>query len=153
MASNRFASVLAVALLCVALAALAHGRPVTRKGDWMAASRTAPSDLVPISIALRLRNEQWLQETFEAVSNPRSPRWRQYVTKEEIRAQTAPARETVAAVLELLNAEGLVSFELVPAGDFMKVLLPASSIERLFSVELYNFDHVHTEGLSIVRAI
>jgi subtilase family serine protease len=59
-----------------------------------------------VQIHLPLRNLEEAKAELEAVSDPESPRYRQYLTSEEFEAKYSPAVEDLAAVRGYLESEG-----------------------------------------------
>lgn len=101
---------------------------VAAVSDWQFVSIANPDQVVPISVALTIRNKEWLQRTFEEVSSPRHENWRKFATKEQIKEKTAPTTSNVQRVIDFLRANNAVTVDLQPTGDFIianfKVFIP-----------------------------
>ena len=102
----------------------------------------APADeVVSIQVHLRLRAEAEAEAELAAVSDPESPRYRQYLSDEEFDRKYAPDAADVAAVRAHLEAHGL-QIGAVPAS---RIFVPArgtvAQIEKAFGTEIgrYNF--------------
>mmetsp|Transcript_45260 Transcript_45260/g.113937 ORF Transcript_45260/g.113937 Transcript_45260/m.113937 type:complete len:746 (-) Transcript_45260:31-2268(-) len=93
-------------------------------------SRTSPVHAV---FALRQRNVDLLEETFRAVSDPRSPRYGQHLSFSELGQMISPPTEAVDTVVEFLSAHNIKTHEMhINAHrDFIRVDTTVAKMETL----------------------
>jgi subtilase family serine protease len=134
----------------------AAAAPVRVALPWSAPAfaATAPvgdvpdAQVVEVSVVLPLRDEEGLRRLVRAVSDPASPAYRRFVTKEAFRQRYAATPEQAGRVATWLRAQGLEVGE-VPAGRaFVPARGPAAVVERAFGTSLV----VHRAGGQLLRA-
>jgi hypothetical protein len=108
------------------------------------------------AVALRNRNVDKLKETVRAVSKPRSPRYGQYLSLEEISGLTAPSPADAHAVARFFTTEmHAASAEITRSGDFIAVVISARAVEHYFAhqgARVAAFRHRHS-GRLVHRAV
>lgn len=112
-----------LAVLALAWAALA--------GAAQAAPMPDPDEAIDVVLSLAGARERALEQFVAEVSDPASPRYRQYISIEEIARRfgaPARARAAVTAYLEENGARASVD----PTGSFVFATLPRRKAERLF---------------------
>ncbi len=102
---------------------------------WVVASTTA-DPIVPLTVALRQRNSEKLQQFFDVVSDPRSPHYGTYKTLAEVRDLVAPSAADVKSVIAYFEAHGMSSFELLPSGDFLKMRGRVSAVNEALATDM-----------------
>jgi subtilase family serine protease len=115
-------------------------RNQTPKG-WRIVKRSAFSDNISFSIYLKLNNLELLHETFEAVSNPKSPRWGQFLQPSEVEDMVRPAPEVFAAFEQWLSQYD-VQYTL-KAGS-IKVDTTIETASKMFGVLFDQYEFVKT---------
>ncbi|XP_030921114.1 tripeptidyl-peptidase 1, partial [Geospiza fortis] len=90
-----------------------------------------PGQPVQLTFALRQRGAARLARLVQAVSDPRSPRYGQYLSLEQLRDLVQPSPATLMTVLKWLQGHGVEDCRSVTTLDFLECYLPASTAERL----------------------
>ncbi|NWH41754.1 TPP1 peptidase, partial [Chloropsis hardwickii] len=98
---------------------------------WAHAGRVEPGHPVQLTFALRQRGTARLARLVQAVSDPRSPRYGQYLSLEQVRDLVQPSPATLMTVLKWLQDHGVEDCRSVTTLDFLECYLPASVAERL----------------------
>src|SRR4029079_8853992 len=85
---------------------------------------------------LALRDHAGAEATAQAVSDPSSPSYRQYLSADQVRARFAPTSASVAAVKKWLKGAGITPGA-VPANRlYVESTASVSQVEKLFGVDL-----------------
>src|ERR1700744_3464563 len=87
-----------------------------------------------VTVALKPRNASALQTYAQAVSDPTSPLYRQYLTPREFVGRFAPSAATVASVDHSLRAHGLVPERTSANGLSIPVEASGGAVEHAFSL-------------------
>ncbi|NXU23487.1 TPP1 peptidase, partial [Thalassarche chlororhynchos] len=98
---------------------------------WTHAGRVNPGHEVELTFALRQRGMGRLARLVDAVSDPRSPRYGQYLTLEQVRDLVQPSLATLMGVLKWLQGHGVENCRSVTTLDFLECHMPASTAEHL----------------------
>jgi subtilase family serine protease len=95
---------------------------------------------VTIQVHLPLQNLEPAKAELQAVSDPDSPRYGQYLTSEEFEAKYSPTTMELSAVRGYLESEGFhVTY--VPRNRlFLSASAPAATIERVFATHLGRYE-------------
>ncbi len=123
-----------------AVAALPGGQP-----SWATPQNFTgmanPADVVDLQVHLRLRDKAAAQAELDAISDPESPRYEQFLTTEEFRAKYAPQASDVEAVISWLRSQGL-SAGYVPENNlFVTTQGTVQQVEALFGTRLGLYHH------------
>mmetsp|Transcript_34801 Transcript_34801/g.48567 ORF Transcript_34801/g.48567 Transcript_34801/m.48567 type:complete len:692 (-) Transcript_34801:106-2181(-) len=122
--------------------------PVYHAG-WHPLGIPHQEESVKVMFAAKQQNQDVLTEFVKLVSDPKSSKYGQYMTMEQVNKLTKPTDEDVAAIVDFLQGtcapivdseQGLVSCEMTVA-----------SAEQLFNTEFRRFTQIRT-GQSVVRA-
>jgi kumamolisin len=124
-----------------------HG-PVAAVDVGPAAS-FAENAQVTVTVALKLRNADQLDQLIESVYTKGSPQYRQFLTPEQFRNQFGPAPATVAAVTREFEARGLRVTRSATAQ--LHVTGTATQIEQAFAVQLHSFEVAATASAPSYR--
>ncbi|KAJ7656027.1 family S53 protease-like protein [Mycena polygramma] len=76
-----------------------------------------------------------------SVSTPGSSEFRQWLSKDEVKAFVQPSSETVAAFNAFAEANNLKSTVISPNGDWVSITLPVSQANKLFNAQYEIFTH------------
>ncbi|NXY39937.1 TPP1 peptidase, partial [Pomatorhinus ruficollis] len=98
---------------------------------WAHAGRVDPGHSVQLTFALRQRGTAHLARLVEAVSDPQSPQYGQYLSLEQVRDLVQPSPTTLMTVLKWLQGHGVEECRSVTTLDFLECYLPASTAEHL----------------------
>ncbi|XP_041873991.1 tripeptidyl-peptidase 1 isoform X3 [Corvus hawaiiensis] len=129
----------AMLALCVAAWSCATGLALELERDqpfrvppgWAHAGRVDPGYPVQLTFALRQRGTVQLTRLVEAVSDPQSPQYGQYLSLEQVRDLVQPSPATLMTVLKWLQGHGVEDCRSVTTLDFLECYLPVSTAERL----------------------
>ena len=155
-ASLALALLAALSLLLTVSVSSASGVHLTRSHSstaWQLAvtpsspsssSRASPDAAHSFLWLFPTTNDDWLQQQFEAVSEPSSPRYLQHLTFDELQAKTGPSAADKAAVTAWLGKAGVSSGGLADYGHALSVQTTVGVVERLFNTSVHRFVHAHT---------
>jgi subtilase family serine protease len=110
------------------------GHPATARE-----SAIAPDQQIPLAISLRPRDEAGLIRFDAAVSDPRSPLFRHFLTAAQYNALFAPSASQVASVEKVLRAKGLRVTGVSGNGQVVDATGPAGVVGPAFGVTLHRF--------------
>jgi tripeptidyl-peptidase-1 len=116
--------------------------------NWTRTGRASPLHEVRFIVALTQRNLDVLDETFRAVSYPRSPKYQQFLSIREILDIVSPPEEDRALVLSWLQSNGVRNVR--DFGDAFEVRTQVVFAEQLLHAEFHSFQH--DNGRVIVKA-
>ncbi|KQK82247.1 hypothetical protein AAES_72210 [Amazona aestiva] len=92
---------------------------------WAHTGRVEPGHDVQLTFALRQRGLRRLARLVEAVSDPRSSRYGQYLSLERVRDLVQPSTATLMVVLKWLQEHGVETCRSVATLDFLECRMPA----------------------------
>ncbi|KAF1460547.1 Tripeptidyl-peptidase 1, partial [Spheniscus demersus] len=98
---------------------------------WTHIGRLSPSHEVQLTFALRQQGMVRLARFVDAVSDPHSPRYGQYLSLEQVRDLVQPSPATLMAVLKWLQGHGVENCRSVTTLDFLECRMTVSTAERL----------------------
>ncbi|XP_061222517.1 tripeptidyl-peptidase 1 isoform X3 [Neopsephotus bourkii] len=133
----RYRSLPTALVLCAAAWSCAAGPVLERDqqfrvpAGWAHTGRVEPGHDVQLTFALRQRGLRRLARVVEAVSDPRSSRYGQYLSLEHVRDLVQPSTSTLIAVLKWLQGHGVESCRSVTTLDFLECRMPAGTAERI----------------------
>lgn len=119
-----------------------HVVPGGKPGWTAAATQTAAvpsSQQVSAKVWLAPRNQNQLTALAQAVSDPSSPQYGQFITPAQYAAQFAPTADQVASVSSWLKGAGLQVDEVGPEGHYVAVSGSASAISAAFGTQLSRY--------------
>lgn len=109
---------------------------------WVKTGQADPTEVRPVTFAIKQTNPEWLEKKLWAVSYPNSTEYGHYMNFDEIAEHVHGKPESVEAVLSSLEAVGVhsssVSFTL--GRDFAVAKMSVKSIETLFTTALYEYE-------------
>jgi hypothetical protein len=94
-----------------------------------------------LAIGLPLRNREALSNLLEAVSNPASPRFRQYLTPDQFASKFGPSEQDYEAVAAFMSANGLTVTARHPNRVVLDVSGTVANIEKAFHISLKQYPH------------
>jgi hypothetical protein len=113
---------------------------------WKVVREARPHEEVEFRILMKHRNIDALDKLFWAVSDPRSPRYGQFATREELEALVGASEESFAVVEKWL-APHRSSFSLYAKYyASIKIRAPASVVRELFQVPVFVYSHHRVSG-------
>jgi subtilase family serine protease len=150
--STAVGLVVVVAALVATSAASAFGTasigrsPIAgSKPAWVDAATVAKTTAVAAAtqeqakVWLAPRNASQLTALATAVSDPKSPQYRQFITHDQYVAQFAPTADQIAAVSNWLTQAGLAVDEIGPDNHFVAVSGTAAAMNAAFDTQLAMF--------------
>eukprot|EP01112_Ceratiomyxa_fruticulosa_P010284 TRINITY_DN270_c0_g1_i1.p1 TRINITY_DN270_c0_g1~~TRINITY_DN270_c0_g1_i1.p1 ORF type:complete len:720 (-),score=161.11 TRINITY_DN270_c0_g1_i1:78-2237(-) len=108
-------------------------------------------DEIHFKVLLKQNNKDVLDRTFWEVSDPKHPRYGQFLRREEVDSLVAPNKESVQRVKDWLNQEGVSTNQMTAFSDYVSVRVPVSHAEKIFNSEFFNFES--KKGKRITRII
>ncbi|KAF4963087.1 hypothetical protein F66182_18143, partial [Fusarium sp. NRRL 66182] len=151
----KIASVSALTALAVAAPSPARhvlhekrDRPAT---DWVKGTRIEGSAILPIRIGLTQSNLHNGPEVLKAVSDPRSDRYGQYLSLEEVHDLFAPAEHHVESIKEWLHHSGIDKSRIVHSDNKGWLAFDATTeeAERLFQTEYFEHEHAQSDRVRV----
>jgi subtilase family serine protease len=146
--SKKAVSAATVAVLSViTTAALAqsvmthHVRDTVRTGQAAPVGRLSQNQVLQLDIVLPLRDPAGLKSFLSDVYNPRSPRFRQFVTPAEFTARFGPTQEQYDEVLSFARTYGLEVVGGSRDGMEVQVKGTVGAIETAFHVSMNTYQH------------
>ncbi|KAI9066614.1 family S53 protease [Trametes sanguinea] len=150
-------------VVLAALSVLTQGTPA-RRAMRIHESRAAPpagfayrgpasSDTaLRLRVALVPNDIAGLEEALYAVSTPSSPRYGQYLSKQEVEHFVAPKADSVAAVNLWLAEHDINATTLTAAGDWLSFSATVKQASELLDADFAVFTHEET-GETFIRAL
>uniref|UniRef100_A0A8C4V479 Tripeptidyl-peptidase 1 n=1 Tax=Falco tinnunculus TaxID=100819 RepID=A0A8C4V479_FALTI len=140
----------AAAWSCAVGLALERDQPFRMPPGWTHTGRVNPGHEVQLTFAVRQRGMERLAQLVNAVSDPHSPRYGQYLSLEQVRDLVQPSPATLMAVLKWLQGSGVENCRSVTTLDFLECRMSASTAEHLLPGAEF---HRYVKGQhSIVRS-
>lgn len=103
---------------------------------WTKIGSPPPDHILNLRIALPQSDYTTLEQHLYEISNPDSPSYGSFLTKEQVEGFVQPKSESVAAVEDWLEDHGIDtsrSLQRSPAGDWLKVAMPVALAEEMLS--------------------
>jgi len=95
---------------------------------------------ITVQVHLPLRDRAGAEAELEAVSDPASPRYGQYLTSEQFESKYSPTEKDLAAVRSYFESEGF-SITYVPRNRlFLSARATAAQVERVFATHLGQYE-------------
>lgn len=117
------------------------------KQGWSHVGDAEPERLHMLTVALKLRNRELLEKAALAASEPESPEYGKWWSKEAVDSASAPSGEAVRVVKAWLRAEfgAAVAMDEAFVG-FIDVVVPIAAAERALSADFRLFAHARHNG-------
>lgn len=103
--------------------------------------RLDPSTRLTLTLGLPLRNQTELNQLIADVSDPSSPRYRQFLSSAEFTGRFGPAEADYQTLANFARSNGLSVDHLHPNRTLLGVSGTAADIERVFHVTLHRYQH------------
>jgi subtilase family serine protease len=139
-----FASLAAVGGLAWAVPAIAStdGRATIPRShpDWATAhskvADTDPASRLSFRVYLKMRDQAGAEALAKAVSDPKSPSFRKYLSTDQVRDRFAPTQQTVGSVRQWLSDSGFSIGEIPSNRAYITGTGSADQVQQAFGVEL-----------------
>ncbi|KAK7053681.1 family S53 protease-like protein [Favolaschia claudopus] len=99
------------------------------------------SDVLTLRFALTPKNISGLEQRLVSISTPGNPDFREWLSKEEVKAFVQPSDDTVAAFNSWASANGVTPSVLSPHGDWVSLTLTVATANKLFGASFQKFQH------------
>jgi pseudomonalisin len=99
--------------------------------------RRAPDKEVEIIITLAFNNEDKLDQLIQEQSNPASPSFRHFLTRQEFSESFGPTPGQVATLRSNLEAAGFRVKDIAPTQLMIRAVAPSAVVERYFQTEMH----------------
>jgi len=118
---------------------------------WHLVGRASVHQRVHFTVAVKQQNLDQLEAKFWAVSNPKSPEWQNFMTRDDIGAMVASKPAHMKIVQDWINAQVSKDAIVQYTADSVDVRASAGDAERLFKTEMYIFSH--DNGHTVLRSM
>jgi len=159
MGSSRFVRKAAIGLLAsgtvIGLTATAGAASAAPQGrhpldgsmpKWLHQARdrgtSPPTQQMGFGILLGMRDQAGAMDTLQAVSDPASPSYGQWLTNADFDARFAPARSSVTAVQHWLRSEGFRITTTLPSGMYVGASGSVAQVERTFGTSVHDYSYL-----------
>ncbi|KAJ6451836.1 subtilisin-like protein [Mycena vitilis] len=99
------------------------------------------TDMLTLRVGLSSNNVTGLQEKLGSIATPGSPDFRQWLSKDEVKAYTQPSEESLSAFHNFASSNGLTPTAISSNGDWHSITLPVSQANALFAADYELFTH------------
>ncbi|CEJ94641.1 hypothetical protein VHEMI10160 [[Torrubiella] hemipterigena] len=117
--------------------------------SWASVGQANRDTMVKAQIGLKQNNIKGLQAKLMDISNPESPNYGKWLSKEQVDEYTAPAAADVAAVKAWLAANGITEVSM-PSNDWIEFSVPIHQMESLLAAKYELYQHA-TTGAKVPR--
>lgn len=132
--------------------ALLLSKPAAAQREVLETNSAAPAGITPIgrlpgsqvlnlTIALPLRNQDQLDALLQQLYDPTSPNYRHFLTVQQFTEQFGPTAGDYQQVLAFAQANGLQVTRTFANRLGVMVSAPAASVEHAFQVTMYEYQH------------
>ena len=159
MGSSRFVRKVAIGLLAsgtvIGLTATAGAASAAPQGrhpldgsmpKWLHQARdmgtSPPTQQMSFGVLLGMRDQADAMDTLQAVSDPASPSYGQWLTNAEFDARFAPARSSVTAVQHWLRSEGFRITTTLPSGMYVAASGSVAQVESTFGTSVHDYSYL-----------
>lgn len=109
--------------------------------EWNDLGLSSPNAAIDFNLYLPQQHLQELERLFWAVSDPQSPQYQEFKTREEIIDLVSPRDERVEPLISWLLANGVNKYEIGSYGDALQVKTSVMVASKLFGAEFHDFKH------------
>jgi tripeptidyl-peptidase I len=132
----------ALVVLCVTLVAAGPCiQPSSFTNGWVVDGEPDPEFVVRFTVALRHRNVDLMEKELMAVSDPRSPRYGQHYSLEQVTKLFGPLERDSKKAVEWLETYAQGSVDISKGRDHARVHMKVADAEQLFQIKLKRFTH------------
>ncbi|KAJ7659453.1 family S53 protease-like protein [Mycena rosella] len=110
------------------------------------------AEMITLRVALASTNVAGLEAKLISVSTPGSSEFRQWLSKDDVKAFVQPSPDAVSALDAFASANGLTPTVISPNGDWVSITLSVSHANELFATQFETFTHPAVAG-TITRTL
>lgn len=103
---------------------------------------TPSTQQVNFGVLLSMRNQAAAEAKLQAISDPSSPSYGQWLSNAEFNANYAPSGSDVLAVQQWLRSQGFQVTKTLPSGMYVEANGSASQVESTFGVQLNDYSYL-----------
>ena len=100
---------------------------------------TPSADQVDFGVLLNMRDQAGAEAMVQAISDPTSASYGDWLSNAAFDAQYAPAAADVAAVQSWLRSQGFQVTETLPSGMYVEASGSAAQVENTFGAQLHDY--------------
>ncbi|KAK7028541.1 family S53 protease-like protein [Favolaschia claudopus] len=137
-----FANILALLICVVSCTPLAvHETRRSAPAGFTSLGAAPDSNMLTLKFALASKNIPGLENKLSSISSPGSSEFRQWLSKDEVKAFVQPCNETVNAFKSFAFSNGLTPTSISSNGDWVSLTLPVATANKLFGADFQDFEH------------
>ncbi|KAF7350712.1 Family S53 protease-like protein [Mycena sanguinolenta] len=140
-----------LSLSAVSAMVVIESRPAAPNG-FISQGAAPASNSLTLRFALAPNNLAGLEAKLASISTPGSSEFRQWLSKDDVKAFVEPSADTVAAFNSFASANGLKPTVISPNGDWVSLTMPVSQANKLFATNFQLFTHPAMDG-TITRTL
>ncbi|KAK7040603.1 family S53 protease-like protein, partial [Favolaschia claudopus] len=99
------------------------------------------STVLTLKLALTPKNIRGLENKLASISTPGSPEFRQWLSKDELKAFVQPSNETIEAFNNFASTNDITPTVLSPNADWVSLTLSVATANKLFGARFETFTH------------
>ncbi|KAF7335731.1 Family S53 protease-like protein [Mycena venus] len=146
MAFRKFLAVLSIAIGVSGSSMVLHERRTAVPSGFVRQGAAPGNEMITLRVALTSNNVSGLEQKLKSIASPGSPDFRQWLSKDEVKAFVQPSSETVSAFNAFAFANGLTTTLASPHGDWVSITLPVAQANKLFAAQFDVFTHPSLEA-------
>ena len=112
------------------------GRPPP---GWIDLGAADGNQMIRLSITLESQGQETLEKTLDEISDPNHAFYGRHLSREEAAALLSPRRDAVDSVKRWLASEKVSESRIRNRGQFMDILVPVETAERLLKAQYRRF--------------
>ncbi|KYR00811.1 peptidase S8 and S53 domain-containing protein [Tieghemostelium lacteum] len=107
---------------------------------------------VDLTIGIKQQNTKELEDFVMQVSQPDHQNYGKYLSFQEVKDMVSPEQESIEAVQNWLESEGVTNHYLTNSGDFIKASVSTGVAEKILDVKYHRFIHKQSK-MSFIRSM
>jgi kumamolisin len=132
-----------------AVAAVTPRPAALNAADLGTTAATEPGASITLTIALKLRNTGEMESLLQAIHNPRSAQYEQFLTPQQFATQFGPTDATIAQVTSHFQSSGFTVTRSATAQ--LQITGSVAAVEKEFAVQLHSYQVSGTAGAPALR--
>lgn len=105
-------------------------------------STTSSTEQVSFGVLLGMRDQAGAEATLQAISDPTSASYGQWLSNQTFDQRYAPATSSVTAVQGWLRGQGFTVTQTLPSGMYVEASGTAAQVEKVFGSPLENYSYL-----------